>query len=137
MGSPFCFVSFGGADTTAHYSIDAHSDRVEVYLKKTSEHPLPHIDYFLIWTGLSQEERMLCYGLGRVRRERSHGLPWGRGRLSRPRCRAWRLGGGRFIKPASRCAPRRPELTGATPAPTASDRFPSKEAIATQSLGPS
>ena len=34
MGSPFCFVSFGGAETTNHYSLNAHPDRVDIFLKK-------------------------------------------------------------------------------------------------------
>ena len=27
-------MSFGGADTANHYSLDAHTDRVEIFLKK-------------------------------------------------------------------------------------------------------
>jgi hypothetical protein len=54
-GKPFCFVSFGGSDTTNHYSLDAHADRVEVYLKKKGCCAMD-------WAEFNENVAMVCHG---------------------------------------------------------------------------
>lgn len=56
-GSPFCFVSFGGADTTNSYSINAYTDRVEIHLKKKG-------CCSMNWADFDEKVSLVCHGAG-------------------------------------------------------------------------
>lgn len=57
MGRPFCFVSFGGADTTNQYSVDAYTNKVDIFLKKKGCCAMD-------WSEFEGIVALICHGSG-------------------------------------------------------------------------